>query len=457
MPDAIAAAGGADAVLRCGSPRTGPFETQLLAWHLHVHPREVGLTPRRAGHGRRAARLRARASAGLPHPGRLARWVVRASCGACLGPQRRGVPEPPREGRSSGDRAARRPSAPGRSSVRQAAAASSRPRRRDRGLAVGDPAVVRRQPLGHQHAQAGRARAPPRCASSSTRFWNTPPESTTVSSPRRARDLRARGGRRRGERRVEARGDDAGRHARRRRRRPRRRPSRARRARAVAAARRYAAAAGIGAAARPRSATRLELDRRLALVGDLACAARTARRPRRTAAPRSSSAARRGRRAASRATARPARRRRRARPAAAAAPVVLARAPRPATRTPSATARAPACSPPGIRTGRRWPARSKPARSADEQLAAPDRAVEPVARCRRRSRRPPGPPRRARPGRRPGARGGAGRRRARRPRARARTRSRGSPGAGRGRRPPARRANSRSKCAMPSRKERSVS
>ena len=59
-------------------------------------------------------------------------------------------------------------------------------RGRHRGLPVGDAAVVRRQ------AARARARAGPRAASSaavrssSVRFWNTPPESTTSSSPLRS-------------------------------------------------------------------------------------------------------------------------------------------------------------------------------------------------------------------------------------------------------------------------------
>ena len=71
--------------------------------------------------------------------------------------------------------------------------------------------------------------------------------------------------------------------------------------------------------------------------------------------------------------------------------------------------------------------------AAGEKLAAPDRPVGPVARAVvDRAQR--GPARRARRGRRPGARDGAGRPTARPPRARARTSSRGTPGGGRGRR-----------------------
>ena len=91
-----------------------------------------------------------------------------------------------------------------------------------------------------------------------------------------------------------------------------------------------------------------------------------------------------------------------------------------------------AASPPGSGTGSRWARRSNDAEVAAQQLAAPERPVGAVARCRRRRARAPGRSRRARPGRRRRGRGGAGRRRARRP-ARAPTSSTGTRGAGRGR------------------------
>jgi hypothetical protein len=82
LPTALAAAGGRAAVLRCGTPRTGPFETQLLAWHLHVHQREVGLLPRPpatlvAVRGTELSR-----SPGFGTLGGSRHWVVRVSCGA---------------------------------------------------------------------------------------------------------------------------------------------------------------------------------------------------------------------------------------------------------------------------------------------------------------------------------------------------------------------------------------
>ena len=68
-----------------------------------------------------------------------------------------------------------------------------------------------------------------------------------------------------------------------------------------------------------------------------------------------------------------------------------------------------AASPPGSRTGGRWRDPVEPLQRADQQLAAPHRAVGAQARCRRRSPPPPCPARRARPGRRRGGRGGAAR------------------------------------------------
>jgi hypothetical protein len=80
LPAAIAAAGGEAAVRRCGSPRTGAFETQLVAWHLHVHQREVGLNPSPPA---TLVALRGNALArepGFTTLGGSRRWVIRASC-----------------------------------------------------------------------------------------------------------------------------------------------------------------------------------------------------------------------------------------------------------------------------------------------------------------------------------------------------------------------------------------
>jgi hypothetical protein len=45
LPGLVAAAGGADALKRCGAPFTGPFLVPLVAWELHVHTQDVQLAP----------------------------------------------------------------------------------------------------------------------------------------------------------------------------------------------------------------------------------------------------------------------------------------------------------------------------------------------------------------------------------------------------------------------------
>ena len=105
-----------------------------------------------------------RAAHGGPHargagPARGNRELAPDRAGVAVrGPARR-----PRSGR-------RRPS----SSAASARDAGGR----HRGLTVGDAAVVRRQPLRHQHAQPCSASAA-EVRSSSSAFWNTPPDSTT--------------------------------------------------------------------------------------------------------------------------------------------------------------------------------------------------------------------------------------------------------------------------------------
>ncbi len=71
-------------------------------------------------------------------------------------------------------------------------------------LAVGDPAVVRGQPLGHEHAQPGRGRAARPCARAAAGSGTRRPTARRSRSPRRAarRDAGARG--RAGDRVVEA-------------------------------------------------------------------------------------------------------------------------------------------------------------------------------------------------------------------------------------------------------------
>ena len=80
LPVAIARAGGEAAVKRCETVKTGPFETQLVAWHLHLHQNEVGLLPTPP-----ATLLAVRGAPlaevpGFATLGSSQRWVVRTSC-----------------------------------------------------------------------------------------------------------------------------------------------------------------------------------------------------------------------------------------------------------------------------------------------------------------------------------------------------------------------------------------
>jgi hypothetical protein len=47
LPALVRAAGGADALKRCGNPYTGPFLVPVVAWNLRLHTNEVRLAPQR--------------------------------------------------------------------------------------------------------------------------------------------------------------------------------------------------------------------------------------------------------------------------------------------------------------------------------------------------------------------------------------------------------------------------
>jgi hypothetical protein len=46
LPGLVQAAGGAEALKRCGNAYTGPFLVPVVAWNLHVHTQDVQLAPR---------------------------------------------------------------------------------------------------------------------------------------------------------------------------------------------------------------------------------------------------------------------------------------------------------------------------------------------------------------------------------------------------------------------------
>ena len=247
------------------------------------------------------------------------------------------------------------------------------------------------------------------------RFWKTPPDRTTHLLARRGQRLR-RGA---GDRVVEAGGDDA-----------RVGPRAEIRARPRGSSGAASRPRHLVARRAPRVRDRLELDRRLALVGHLVAQPAErgdgveqpahARRPRRREAGAhelgdllGASAVRRRQR------------------------TVPARLEQPRDRHPPRLLR-PRGRRPGSRTGHRCAGALEVAQVADEELAAPDAAVAPVARAVVDRAGRAARSRRARPGTPRGGRGGAGPRRSRRPRGRARSASRGSRDARRGRRPRAR-------------------
>jgi hypothetical protein len=45
LPGLVRAAGGAEALKRCGDPYTGPFLVPVVAWNLHMHTKDVQLAP----------------------------------------------------------------------------------------------------------------------------------------------------------------------------------------------------------------------------------------------------------------------------------------------------------------------------------------------------------------------------------------------------------------------------
>ena len=229
---------------------------------------------------------------------------------------------------------------------------------------------------GTSGAQARSPRAARRCARAGSRFWKTPPESTTTSSPRACaasaqaaavaeRDALVEALRdgRDGHARGDIGGDRQDRSARvehaapalvgqrqlvRRSRRGRRRPPRARSRPDPRRRRRRG---------RPQSAATASKSRPMLVVSGETVALSAMRATCRQRAASTAPASAAGSACASR------------------------RARRRARRRPCATARAPRAAPPGMRTGRSDATRSKRDEIAHEDLAAPDRAVGPVARA----------------------------------------------------------------------------
>jgi hypothetical protein len=81
LPRVIATAGGRDGVLRCGQVYTGPFQTQILAYRLHLHQKQVGIRPRVPGAILDVNGTRLGGTPGFERVRlRTNRWVLRTSC-----------------------------------------------------------------------------------------------------------------------------------------------------------------------------------------------------------------------------------------------------------------------------------------------------------------------------------------------------------------------------------------
>ena len=88
---AVALAGGAPSLLRCGPPYVGPYRGPMLAWSLGVHKAQIGFEPTMPGVAFRSRLGRGGPVAPARPPGgtvlawRTARWRVEASCGPGAG------------------------------------------------------------------------------------------------------------------------------------------------------------------------------------------------------------------------------------------------------------------------------------------------------------------------------------------------------------------------------------
>jgi hypothetical protein len=80
LPRAIQVAGGREKILSCGSVATGDFDTQALAWHLHVHSERITITALPPGTVIAPKRNLRAHDERFPLVGRTAEWIVRQRC-----------------------------------------------------------------------------------------------------------------------------------------------------------------------------------------------------------------------------------------------------------------------------------------------------------------------------------------------------------------------------------------
>jgi hypothetical protein len=80
LPAFIERAGGREAVLACGRVHTGLFSTQLLAYHLHVRQREIGIRPEPPGSILDATGSRLEGTPGFMRKLRDRQWTLQSTC-----------------------------------------------------------------------------------------------------------------------------------------------------------------------------------------------------------------------------------------------------------------------------------------------------------------------------------------------------------------------------------------
>jgi hypothetical protein len=82
VPKLIERAGGREAVKACGTVFTGPFQTQSVGWHLHMHSGDVQIRARPPGIVIAPNYERMTRDARFAESDRLGRWIVRRRCAA---------------------------------------------------------------------------------------------------------------------------------------------------------------------------------------------------------------------------------------------------------------------------------------------------------------------------------------------------------------------------------------
>ncbi len=80
LPGFIVQVGGRNAILRCGQVSTGPFQTQIVAYRLHLHEQDVGLHPQSRGAILETTAAPVPADAAFKVKRRGTEWTLRLTC-----------------------------------------------------------------------------------------------------------------------------------------------------------------------------------------------------------------------------------------------------------------------------------------------------------------------------------------------------------------------------------------